>query len=151
MTESSTRLNIICALAVKDIDVTIIDTYDMIYSESIVRFFWKLKKEHYPLEQTVHICLLEPSTIGQCWWRNMAKVLDIELHNLPPYSPTLYPIGRLWKAMNECVRNNVYFFSKAAFASAIKNFFYVTLTEVADSLASRITDNFQILKPASSR
>ncbi|MGL1053907.1 hypothetical protein ACSTD8_22660, partial [Vibrio vulnificus] len=26
-------------------------------SESIVRFFWKLKKEHYPLEQTVHIVL----------------------------------------------------------------------------------------------
>ncbi|MBF4295880.1 IS630 family transposase, partial [Vibrio anguillarum] len=38
-----------------------------------------------------------------------------------------------------------------AFTSAIKNFFDVTLPKVADSLASRITDNFQILKPASSR
>ncbi len=31
-----------------------------------------------------------------------------------------------------------------------KTFFDVTLPEVAGSLASRITDNFQILKPASS-
>ncbi|WP_332403017.1 transposase, partial [Vibrio metschnikovii] len=71
-------------------------------------------------------------------------------HYLPPYSPNLNPIERLWKVMNEHVRNNVYFPSKAAFTSAIKTFFDVTLPEVADSLASRITDNFQILKPASS-
>ncbi|ASU24312.1 hypothetical protein CCZ37_17860 [Vibrio qinghaiensis] len=37
-----------------------------------------------------------------------------------------------------------------SFTSAIKKFFDVTLAEVAGSLVSRITDNFQILKPASS-
>ena len=55
-----------------------------------------------------------------------------------------------WKIMNEHVRNNVYFPSKTAFTSAIKKFFDVTLPEVAGSLVSRITDNFQILIPASS-
>ncbi|WP_197056823.1 transposase, partial [Vibrio sp. ZOR0018] len=70
---------------------------------------------------------------------------------LPPYSPNLNPIERLWKVMNEHVRNNVYFSSTAVFTSAIKNFFDVTLPKVADSLTSRITDNFQILEPASSR
>ncbi|MGL5110554.1 MAG: IS630 family transposase, partial [Vibrio ordalii] len=40
--------------------------------------------------------------------------------------------------------------SKATFTSAIKTFFDVTLPEVAGTLVSRITDNFQILKPASS-
>ncbi|MDS1861316.1 transposase, partial [Vibrio vulnificus] len=78
------------------------------------------------------------------------KVLNIELHYLPPYSPNLNPIERLWKAMNEHVRNNIYFPSKQAFTSAIKTYFDVTLPEVAGSLVSRITDNFQILKPASS-
>ncbi|WP_276280461.1 transposase [Vibrio sp. CUB2] len=82
--------------------------------------------------------------------RNAAKVLNIELHYLPVYSPNLNPIERLWKVMNEHLRNNVYFPSKAAFTSAIKTFFDVTLPEVAGSLVSRITDNFQILKPASS-
>ncbi|MGY5581629.1 IS630 family transposase, partial [Vibrio cincinnatiensis] len=40
--------------------------------------------------------------------------------------------------------------SKSAFTSAIKEFFDATLPKVAGSLVSRITDNFQILKPASS-
>ncbi len=51
--------------------------------------------------------------------------------------------------MNEHVRNNIYFSSKSE-TSAIKEFFDGTLPEVAGSLVSRITDNFQILKPASS-
>ncbi len=52
--------------------------------------------------------------------------------------------------MNEHARNNIYFSSKAEFTTAINEFFNVTLPEVAGSLVSRITDNFQILKPASS-
>ncbi|MFI3276425.1 MAG: IS630 family transposase, partial [Vibrio sp.] len=34
--------------------------------------------------------------------------------------------------------------------AAIEQFFTVTLPEIADSLTSRISDNFQVLKPASS-
>ncbi|SBS67027.1 hypothetical protein VHE8714_03598 [Vibrio splendidus] len=82
--------------------------------------------------------------------RNAAKALNIELHYLPPYSPNLNPIERLWKIMNEHVRNNVYFPSKVAFTSAIKKFFDVTLPEVSGSLVSRITDNLQILTAAAS-
>ncbi|MGL1052910.1 IS630 family transposase, partial [Vibrio vulnificus] len=149
-TGSRTRVNLIGALSLKDISATITDTYETIDSESIVRFFWKLKKEHYPLEQTVHIVLDGAAYHRSEMVRNAAKVLNIELHYLPPYSPNLNPIERLWKVMNEHVRNNVYFPSKAAFTSAIKKFFDVTLPEVAGSLLSRITDNFQILKPASS-
>ncbi|MCM8227173.1 hypothetical protein P3S44_25075, partial [Enterobacter hormaechei] len=36
------------------------------------------------------------------------------------------------------------------FKAAIDQFFTVTLPEIAGSLASRINDNFQVLKPASS-
>ncbi|WP_235424876.1 transposase, partial [Vibrio vulnificus] len=42
---------------------------------------------------------------------------------LPPYSPNLNPIERLWKVMNEYVRNNIYFSSKAEFTTAINEFF----------------------------
>ncbi len=48
-----TRLNIISVLPLQNIGATV----DTINSESIVRFFWKLKKEHYPLEQKVHLVL----------------------------------------------------------------------------------------------
>lgn len=149
-TGSRSRLNLIGALSLDDISATVIDTYDTIDSESIIRFFWKLKKAHYPLEQTVHIVLDGAAYHRSEMVRNAAKVLNIELHYLPPYSPNLNPIERLWKVMNEHVRNNTYFPSKVAFTSAIKEFFNVTLPKVAGSLTSRITDNFQLLEPASS-
>ena len=149
-TGSRTRLNLIGALSVNDIGATVTETYDRINSENIVRFFWKLKKEHYPLKQKVHLILDGAAYHRTELVRNAAKVLNIELNYLPPYSPNLNPIERLWKVMNEHVRDNVYFSSRRSFTSAIKEFFDVTLPEVAGSLTSRITDNFQLLKPASS-
>ncbi|RGP95566.1 DDE endonuclease, partial [Vibrio cholerae] len=149
-TGSRSRLNIIGALPLQNIGATVTETYDTINSESIVRFFWKLKKEHYPLEQKVHLVLDGAAYHQSEMVRNAAKVLNIELHYLPPYSPNLNPIERLWKVMNEYVRNNIYFSSKAEFTTAINEFFNVTLPKVAGSLVSRITDNFQILRPASS-
>lgn len=56
-TGSRTSLNIIGALLLQNIGATVTDSYDTINSESIVRFFWKLKKEHYPLEQKIHLIL----------------------------------------------------------------------------------------------
>jgi hypothetical protein len=52
--------------------------------------------------------------------------------------------------MNEKSRNNVYFKRKRDFKAAIDQFFAVTIPEIAGSLTSRINDNFQVLKPASS-
>lgn len=149
-TGSRTRLNLIGALSLEDIGATVTETYDTINSESIVHFFWKLRKEHYPLEQKVHLILDGAAYHRAELVKNAAKELNIELHYLPPYSPNLNPIERLWKIMNEHVRNNVYFSSKREFICAIKEFFDVTLPEVAGSLVSRITDNFQLIKPASS-
>jgi transposase len=149
-TGSRTRLNLIGALSLENIGATVTETYETINSESIVRFLWKLKKERYPLEQKVHLILDGAAYHRTELVKDAAKVLNIELHYLPPYSPNLNPIERLWKVMNEHARNNVYFSSKREFISAIKEFFDVTLPEVAGSQVSRITDNFQLLKPASS-
>jgi transposase len=149
-TGSRTRLNLIGALSLENIGATVTETYETINSESIVRFLWKLKKERYPLEQKVHLILDGAAYHRTELVKDAARVLNIELHYLPPYSPNLNPIERLWKVMNEHARNNAYFSSKREFISAIKEFFDVTLPEVAGSLVSRITDNFQLLKPASS-
>ena len=67
---------------------------------------------------------------------------------LPPYSPNLNPIERLWKVMNEKARNGKYFASTKEFRRRFSEFFTVTLPEIADSLDSWINDNFQVLKPA---
>ncbi|CAM3417007.1 conserved hypothetical protein [Xenorhabdus nematophila ATCC 19061] len=52
--------------------------------------------------------------------------------------------------MNEPVRNNVYFPDAQTFRETLRHFFHVMLPEKAKELTTRLTDHFQILKPASS-
>ena len=149
-TGSRTRLNFVGALNLTDISATVTDSYETINSESIARFFWKLKKEHYPLAQKVHVILDGAGYHRSQLVKDFAVMLNIELHYLPPYSPNLNPIERLWKVMHEHARNNIYFPTKASFQDAINTFFDVTLPKVAASLTSRINDNFHVLKSATS-
>jgi transposase len=55
-TGNRSRLNIIGALNLLDIEVAIVDDYESINSETIVRFFCKLR-ESYPLAHKLHIAL----------------------------------------------------------------------------------------------
>lgn len=73
-----------------------------------------------------------------------AKGLAIKLHYLPPYSPNLNPIERVWKIMHEHVAYNKYYESFSDFTSATINFFK-TIGRKKNILRARITDNFQIL------
>lgn len=84
------------------------------------------------LEHKLHIILGGAGYHRSDLVRDAAFVLNIELHYLPPYSPNLNPIERLWKVMNERSRNNVYFKNKREFRDAIETFFTVTLIEIAD-------------------
>jgi transposase len=69
------------------------------------------------------------------------------MHILPPYSPNLNPIERLWKVMNEVSRNNQVFKTFQDFKETIRLFFSQTWKTIADAFRSRINDNFQSLKP----
>ena len=46
--------------------------------------------------------------------KKIAKILNIELINLPPYSPHLNPIEQLWRIMKNIIRNE-YLKSKESF------------------------------------
>lgn len=78
-----------------------------------------------------------------------AKKLNITRHYLPPYSPNLNPIERLWKVMNEHARNNRYFATAKEFRRHINEFFDTTLPNIGPTLNSRINDNFQTFYLAS--
>lgn len=81
---------------------------------------------------------------------HLSELQTAELHYLPLYSPSLNPITRLWKVMNEQVRNNRYFASAKASRVAINEFFDRTLPAIAGTLTWRINDNVQTLEKASS-
>jgi transposase len=67
------------------------------------------------------------------------------MSDLPPYSPNLNPIERLWRVMNEEFRNNVSFTSARRFREAISKFFETTILKIAQLLRERINDNFQTI------
>lgn len=104
-TGSRTRLNIMGALNLNDISRTVIREYDKINSQNIARFFIAVR-ERYPIKQKVHIILDGAGYHRREQVKTWAYLLNIELNYLPPYSPNLNPIERLWKVMNEQVRYN---------------------------------------------
>lgn len=148
-TGSRTRLNIMGALNLNDIGSTVIREYDTIDSLNICRFFIAVR-ETYPITQKVHIILDGAGYHRAELVKEWAYVMNIDLHYLPPYSPNLNPIERLWKVMNDMVRNNRYFASAKVFREEIHRFFSDTLPELAGELSCRINDNFQMLRPATS-
>ncbi|RAW94539.1 IS630 family transposase, partial [Photorhabdus sp. S8-52] len=132
-----------------DISKTVVREYDRIDSYHIAEFFIAIR-ETYPVSQKVHIILDGAGYHQSRLVKDWTYVMNIELHYLPPYSPNLNPIERLWKVMNEQVRNNRYFASTTLFKQAIHRFFTEILPELAGNLSCRINDNFQVMNPASS-
>ena len=65
---------------------------------------------------------------------------------LPPYSPNLNPIERLWKIMREIVTYNKFYEKFSEFASAIKCFFTEKIPTSIEQLKKRINDKFQTME-----
>ena len=143
-TASRTRLNIVGAIELGHISETITAKYDTINATSIVDFLEKIRT-HFG-SKTVHIILDRSGCHRAELVSEIANKLNIKLHFLPPYSPNLNPIERLWKVMNERVRNNRFFKSAKDFKDAITGFFEQTLPKIGHQLNDRINDNFEMLK-----
>jgi transposase len=116
-------------------------------AESTICFFQKVE-ETYPEKRRVHVfCDNAP------YYRNKAVKQYLEtskicLHFLPPYSPNLNPIERLWKWMKERVIYNTYYEHFEDFKTAIFGFFSVLSTVEAESvlgqlLRGRVRDKFR--------
>ena len=122
---------------------------------STIKAFLEHVKQKYLSSHTIHLVLDGAGYHRSKEVKDKAAQLGITLHYLPPYSPNLNTIERLWKVMNEYARNNRYFSTAKEFRQPIRHFrhfrhfFNVTLPDIADTLNSRINDNFQVLKPAS--
>ena len=122
---------------------------EYVNAETTVAFFDQLKGA-YPDAPKIHIILDQSGYHRSQLVKDSALEKNIELHYLPPYSPNLNPIERLWKVMNEKVRNNKFFSTAKVFRNAISEFFDTTIGKIAQSLRGRINDDFQSIKPAPS-
>lgn len=76
--------------------------------------------------------------------KELAEKLGIKLVYLPPYSPNLNPIERLWKFFKRKVLYNQYYETKAEFEDICMNFFR-GIRKYKKDLSTLITDNFQAI------
>lgn len=116
-------------------------------ADSTIAFFKKIE-EAYPTKEKIHIFCDNAR-----YYKNRAvtaylEISKINLHFLPPYSPNLNPIERLWKWMKERVMYNTYYEHFEDFKSAILGFLQCVSTldpksELGQSFASRVRDKFR--------
>ena len=119
----------------------------MLNAEATIGFFREIEAA-YPRKKKVHIFC---DNAG--YYRNKAvteylQTSKIKLHFLPPYSPNLNPIERLWKWMKECVIYNTYYREFEDFKLAVFGFFATVTTLTVDSIMgqdfrSRVRDKFR--------
>ena len=77
--------------------------------------------------------------------RDLAKELKIRIMYLPPYSPNLNPIERLWKYMKKEVMANRYYPDVETFQEELM-LFLRGIRKHRQELSTLITDNFHIVK-----
>lgn len=145
-TGSKVRMNIMGSINLETMRVDV-KSYDTINQDSMVDYFAKLR-EIYPKNKNpnIHIISDRGSYNTSKKTKEAATTEGIILHFLPPYSPNLNPIERLWKVMNEYARNNQFFKTSKEFKAKINSFFDETWPTISDSMKSRINDNFEQIK-----
>lgn len=147
-TASKTRVNITAAIELSSMKVVSCQPDDR-NEQTTINFFDQLKAVYFQAPQSP-IILDQSSYHTSNRVKAVAKEKKIQLHYLPPYSPHLNSIERLWKVMNEETRDHVFFSSAKEFREAIRHFFDVKLPKMAGSLRSRMNNNFQTIKPVPS-
>jgi transposase len=120
---------------------------EMLNAEATIGFFRKIE-EAYSEKNRVHIFCDNAR-----YYRNKAvteylKTSKIRLHFLPPYSPNLNPIERLWKWMKERVIYNTYYPEFEHFKLAVFGFFAALSMLAAESVLgqdfrNRVKDKFR--------
>jgi transposase len=140
------RLNLSGAIDVISHNI-VIQEDQTLNAESTIRFFQKIE-EAYPCKQKIHIFCDNAPYYRNKSVRQYLTTSKIDLHFLPPYSPNLNPIERLWKWMKERVIYNTYYEHFEDFKEAVFGFFAILSTLAVESvlgqsLRSRVRDKFR--------
>jgi transposase len=137
------RLHFLGALNLKEMQVMVRE-YETIDGDAMIQFFKDL--ESTKKEGEIHIILDNAAAHKNHKLREYLKSSRIRLHYLPPYSPNLNPIERLWKVFRELTLYNRYFETCADFFAAAREFFANKVHKIRQLLSQRINDDFQIIK-----
>lgn len=118
-------------------------------AKSTIAFFKEVEKA-YPTKKKIHIFCDNARYYKNRAVRAYLEDSKVELHFLPPYSPNLNPIERLWKWLKERVLYNTYYPDFEDFKLAVLGFLRTLsnlnpFSELAKEFASRIRDKFRAI------
>lgn len=137
------RKHIIGAINLKDLQVVTTDN-PKVNGDYIIEFLKELKAQNQDKSKIYLIC----DNAGYHRSKKVKEYLadkQIELVFLPPYSPNLNPIERLWKFMHSIVTNNRFYSDFKSFSSSLMNFFD-QISKYKERMKTLINDNFQTIK-----
>lgn len=117
---------------------------DKVNADTMALFFSTLRKKH-PEKTYLHIILDNAGYHKNKELKKFAKGLAIKLHFLPPYSPNLNPVERVWKIFHQQTTYNKYYEKFHGFKSAVYGFFK-NIWRQKKLLQNRITDNFNLIQ-----
>lgn len=139
------RLNLSGVVDVIDHKV-IVQEDEMLNATATISFLRKIE-DAYPTKNRIHIFCDNARYYRNKSVTKYLKDSKIQLHFLPPYSPNLNPIERLWKWMKERVLYNTYYAEFEDFRCAVLGFFAVLSNLGPESILgqdfrSRVRDKF---------
>jgi transposase len=136
------RLNINGAVDIESLDV-ITRTCEWVNSDSICDLLRAIRKKN-PNGEVVTLIMDNATYNRSAKVKKLANDLGINLSYLPPYSPNLNPIERLWKFFKRKVLYNKYYEARADFENACMKFFRY-IRKYRNELATLLTDNFEVM------
>jgi len=142
------RLNLSGAIDVMSHKI-IVQEDKALNAESTISFFTKVEKA-YPTKNVIHMFCDNARYYRNRYVKKFLEKSKIKLYFLPPYSPNLNPIERLWKWMKERIFYNTYYEYFDDFKQAVFGFFNVLSnaspsSAIAKELRSRVRDKFRAI------
>jgi len=136
------RINILGGLDFDSLSVITILTEEKCNKERVVEFLQKLR-ETYPDKEIVVV--LDNAMYNHAkYTTTYAEWYNIELLFLPPYSPNLNLIERLWKFAKKKLVHNIYYPKFTEFLEQVKEFFK-RLDGFKDEISGIMSKKFEIL------
>jgi len=140
------RFNVLAALNAVSKDLVTFTNFDYINADSVCSLLKTLRTK-FPAGRLVLV--LDNARYQRCQKVcDQAHTLKIELLFLPPYSPNLNLIERLWKFVRKEVLYNETYQNFEAFHQAISTCLNETQTTHKDALDTLLSPNFQTFQNA---
>jgi transposase len=137
------RINISGAINAENPTDVVVVEHEMVNSQSTI-LVWEAIERKYPDKKIIHYCdnaAYYKSDVTKKWLEQHPRTI---VKFLPPYSPNLNPIERLWKFMKKEAINSFYYDTLSEFRRGILDFF-ANISQWETQLKSLITLNFRVV------